>query len=88
MKTRPKKDLSQPPITTICDKYKTRKDLEPSWKFSCLISHSGKNILFNTGGVITLENLKYHLNREAMNIQLALFRISMVYLLQTGCVIS
>lgn len=57
MKTLKRKQY--PLITVICDNYSFRNDLEPSWGFSCLIHHQGKNILFDTGGdgIVLKENM-------------------------------
>lgn len=59
MKTHSEKALSKPFVTIICDNYTTREDLETSWGFSCLISHGGKNILFDTGSdsVVLSQNM-------------------------------
>ena len=50
----------QPLVTIICDNDTTRDDMEASWGFSCLITHNGKKVLFDTGsdGIVLSNNMK------------------------------
>ena len=59
MKNHSQKSSSHPLVTIICDNYTAREDMEASWGFSCLITHGGKNILFDTGsdGIVLSKNM-------------------------------
>jgi 7,8-dihydropterin-6-yl-methyl-4-(beta-D-ribofuranosyl)aminobenzene 5'-phosphate synthase len=47
-------------ITILCDNESKVKGLKADWGFSCLVSHSGINLLFDTGanGAILLQNMR------------------------------